>query len=304
MNPLVSVTIISYNQAQYLGDAIESILNQDYPNIELVISDDASTDGSVALIEDYAARYPDKIKAVLSPENKGTGDNRDQSFRACTGKYIALLDSDDLAEPTRISEHVALMEAEADCALCYSNVYIIREGQDHKNELFFSEERIAREGDYKTLLQWDNFIPIAGTMIRRDLLDDDGYHFKFGKTFSEGHLFARVSRQGSIRYIDKVLGGYRRHNSSAMATSSGTRSGVRNRKEKSLKAMYQEFKGDEKLTRYALARLYLDGAINGIKQKDCGKFFAMLPKLIWLLPYTIRAYSDRKKGKYILPGIK
>lgn len=304
MTPLVSVTIISYNQAQYLGEAIESIIKQDYPRIELVIADDASTDDSPEIIADYAARYPDIVKPIYKPENEGKDDNRHTAFLACTGEYIALLDADDVAEPERISKQMALMQEQDDCTLCYGNVYIIREGQAHKEELFFVGERIPREGDFTTLLQYDNFIPIAATMIRASALDDRGYHSAFGRTYSEGHLFARVTRHGTLRYIDEPLAGYRRHEASAMSRAHQSRSKVRRNKENACKAMVKEFTEVRPLAKYALARIYVDSAIIAIKAKDVTKLLSSLWVLFPMLPTAIRAYLDRRKGRYTLPGTR
>lgn len=267
-----------------------------------MVSDDASTDNSIEVLKEYAVQYPDKIKPIYNTQNLGYSGNRERTLKACKGKYIAILDADDLAESTRISEQVSLMEANEKCTLCYANVYVLR--GENKSELFFQGARIPRVGDYKTLLLYDNFIPSTSVMVRASALDTGGYHFKAGFTHSEGHFYARVTRHGQIMYIDKILGSYRQHNASAMTKAKGTKSKVRLDKENALKAMYKEFTNVRVLTRYALARLYVDGFINSIKQKDVIKLFYLMPRLIWLFPESKKAFINRRKGKYTLQAVR
>ena len=93
-NPLVSVLIGNFNYAKYLGDAIDSVLAQDYQNFEICICDDGSTDESVAVIERYASREP-RIKFVVQ-ENAGHGAALNAAWSLASGEVIALLDADDV----------------------------------------------------------------------------------------------------------------------------------------------------------------------------------------------------------------
>lgn len=304
-NPLVSVTIISYNQGHLIAGAIESVLNQDYPHIELVISDDASTDNSVEVIRSYAEKYPDKIKAIYADKNLGFSGNRERSIRACTGEYLQMVDADDSIEPDKTKEMVAFMQAHPECALCYGNVRIVREGE--KDELFFDGERLPREGDASTLLLWDNFIPTAGCFIRMSGVEGGGYHSPFGFTHSEGHFYVRVLRHGTLRYLNKIVGNYRRHNQSAMATSQGIAGRVRKDKERALLSMYKEFRfcpDLKKYVRYALVRLYLDGLVNAVKAKSVKFICYYAFKLLPFLGKVVSVYRDRRKGIYLQKGIR
>ena len=88
-DPLVSITIISYNQAHYLEACLESVLSQTYSNIEVIASDDCSTDGSWELIQRYQVRHPDKIKGFRNETNLGLIGNRDASIRRANGRFVA-----------------------------------------------------------------------------------------------------------------------------------------------------------------------------------------------------------------------
>ncbi len=97
--PLVSVAVITYNQKEFLRECIESILAQDYPNLEIVIADDASSDGTQDMLRDYDVQFPDKFVLKLAGRNQGITANSNEAHFACTGKYIAWMGGDDLMLP-------------------------------------------------------------------------------------------------------------------------------------------------------------------------------------------------------------
>ena len=102
--PLVSVAIITYNQKEYLRECIESILEQDYDNIEIVVSDDCSTDGTQEMLKEYDRKYPNKFVLKLSDKNQGITQNSNLAHFACSGKYIAWMGGDDLMLPEKIKK--------------------------------------------------------------------------------------------------------------------------------------------------------------------------------------------------------
>lgn len=115
-SPMVSVIMPVYNSVEYVGEAIESILNQTLRDFELIIVDDGSTDGSPDILEHYR-RKDDRIH-ILRQENSGISASRNRGIECATGKYIALMDSDDVSLPERLARQVALMESRADVGLC------------------------------------------------------------------------------------------------------------------------------------------------------------------------------------------
>jgi glycosyltransferase involved in cell wall biosynthesis len=95
MTPLVSVIVGNYNYAAYVGEAIESVLAQTHPRVEVIVVDDGSTDGSRAVIE----RYGDRVRALFKP-NAGQGSVYNAGFRMAQGELVLFLDSDDVLLPT------------------------------------------------------------------------------------------------------------------------------------------------------------------------------------------------------------
>ena len=105
-NPLVSIIIPNYNHARYLGDAVHSVLNQDYQNFEIIVVDDGSTDNS----REVARQFGEKIHYIYQ-ENAGLSAARNTGIRVAKGSLIGVLDADDMYEPTFISTLVAVLES-------------------------------------------------------------------------------------------------------------------------------------------------------------------------------------------------
>src|SRR4051812_44955101 len=118
MNPKVSIHMISYNQRQFLPEAIESAVTQNYPNLEVVVADDASTDGSTEILLDYSQKYPGKVIAVLGEKNVGITGNSNRALARCSGELIAIMGSDDVLLPGKISAQVAWFEQDPRRVLC------------------------------------------------------------------------------------------------------------------------------------------------------------------------------------------
>jgi glycosyltransferase involved in cell wall biosynthesis len=105
-SPMVSVHVISYNQEKYVAEAIESAVNQDYPNLEVVVSDDASTDRTVSIIRDLESLHPGKIAALYNKTNVGVTSNSNRALSAFSGDFVAFLGGDDVLLPGKISAQV------------------------------------------------------------------------------------------------------------------------------------------------------------------------------------------------------
>ena len=116
MTNLVSIIVPVYNCKPYLEDCIQSVLAQDYGNLELLLIDDGSTDGSGQICDQYA--YYNKIR-IIHQKNQGVSATRNAGIRLASGDLILFLDSDDTIEPSMVSTMVADIEKEqADCAFC------------------------------------------------------------------------------------------------------------------------------------------------------------------------------------------
>lgn len=164
-NPLVSVIMPVYNAGDYIVPAIESILNQSYANIELIIVNDASTDDSLMIIKSYQKQLPEKISLInLSNNlNKGGDSCANLAIEQAKGKYIAKMDADDIAYPDRIKMQVDYLESHPRTYLVGSQAYVI----DKKGEIIGNKtEPLSYKEIYNSYLTFHPIIhPTA--MYRR-----------------------------------------------------------------------------------------------------------------------------------------
>jgi glycosyltransferase involved in cell wall biosynthesis len=110
MNDLVSILTPTYNTEKFIRSTIESAKNQTYTNWEMILVDDASTDNTVAIIEEFVKK-DSRIKLFKLPENRGNGFARNAALEKATGKYIAYLDADDLWFPEKLEKQIQFLKA-------------------------------------------------------------------------------------------------------------------------------------------------------------------------------------------------
>lgn len=114
--PLVSVAMGTFNGSRWIKRAIESILNQTYQNIELIICDDASTDNTVEIVKEIA-KTDNRVKLVRNDINSGLNISLNKCIEASHGEYIARMDDDDVSEPNRFEKQVSFLESQPEYAL-------------------------------------------------------------------------------------------------------------------------------------------------------------------------------------------
>ena len=125
--PLVSFAIPSYNHEKYIGEMLDSCIAQTYPNIEVIVVDDASTDNSRQVIEGYVQRYPGIVRAEFNATNLGQALTARSAVRLTRGDYIAGIGSDDVSLPHRVAAGMALLLANPDLGAVFSKAEIIDE---------------------------------------------------------------------------------------------------------------------------------------------------------------------------------
>lgn len=157
MFPLVSVVIATYNQAEYLGYTIESVLNQTYPSIELIVVDDGSTDST----PDVAARFSGRI-TYIRQANAERGAARNRGLAEARGEFIAFLDSDDEWYPDKIACDLQRFEQAPTTGLVYSDV----ESIDSTGTTLHRIQRPACEGRVTKQILEANFVSIGAHLAR------------------------------------------------------------------------------------------------------------------------------------------
>ena len=164
----VSVWMITYNHEPYVREALDSVLSQEtsFP-FEIVIGDDASTDGTRRILQEYAAAHPGRIRLLLHERNLGMIANQNAAFAACTGEYIAMLEGDDYwADDSKLERQVAAMRANPECRLSFHPCRETKHGRlmswhGSRPEIIPIRE-VIRGGGY--------FCPTPSLMLRRDVV--------------------------------------------------------------------------------------------------------------------------------------
>lgn len=208
--PLVSVAIITYNQKKYLKECIESILIQDYSNVEIIVADDCSTDGTQEMLKEYEKKYKNKFILKLSEFNQGITKNSNLAHFACNGDYIAWMGGDDLMLPGKIRRQIEYMESNPDCTICYHNLDVF---QSETNEtLYYFNQKIKYEGDVKTVIKYGTFNGACSNIIRANKAPKNGFNETVLIASDWLYWVETLENGGTINYIDEILGRYRRHN--------------------------------------------------------------------------------------------
>jgi len=232
--PLVSVLLPTYNQEDYIGEALESALQQDYENIEIVVGDDYSKDDTWEIVSEYEREYPEKIVSFRNEENLGVTRNCNEVLQRCSGKDIVFLAGDDVFLSGKISQQVDALEAESDRVLCYHDIEefdhksgetirYYNSGDDGHNPVIGDTTKVARE----LVSQGTRFMDCQSVMVRADAIPKKGYDPRLPRV-SDWLLWIDICMQndGVVCYIDDVLTRRRHHGSNVSSNDDRTYVGV------------------------------------------------------------------------------
>lgn len=202
--PLVSIVTPSYNQALYLESAISSVIEQDYPEIEYLIIDGGSTDGSVDLIKKYAS----KLAQWVSESDRGQTDAINKGFTRATGEYFAWLNADDRLYPAAVREAVDFLEAHPEVGMVYGNAeYIDARGR-------IVGRFPAAQTNYAALRRGYVHIPQQASFWRRNLWQQVGPldpAFAFAMDYD---LWVRLAKISKLQYLPRTWAQFRLHEDS------------------------------------------------------------------------------------------
>lgn len=208
--PLVSIAVVTYNQKKYLYECIESILRQDYPNIEIIVADDGSIDGTQGMLQDYKSKYPYKFILKLADKNQGITANSNAAHFSCSGKYIAWIGGDDVMLPNKISKQVQYMEDHPNCTICYHQHEAFDDESGDIKYLSFKKYK-KRQGDVKVAIKYGTFNGALASMVRRDKAPANGFNNLIPVASDWLYWVDSLANGGRIEYIDDILARYRKH---------------------------------------------------------------------------------------------
>ncbi len=204
--PLVSVLMPTYNAGAFLNEAVESILNQTYKNLELIIINDGSIDNT----EDRIKSFKDsRIKYFKNENNLKLIKTLNKGLRLCTGKYIARMDADDIAVPTRIERQVAFMELNQDVVA--AGTYAKFFGSLSKTGIWMYP---LQNDDIKLRLLWGSSIIHPTAIFKNDVVKNNNIQFKEEYLHAEDMKFwIDLSQFGNLANMPETLLNYRIHGS-------------------------------------------------------------------------------------------
>ena len=208
MTPRISVLIPIHNSERFVVEAVESMLAQTVRELEVVLVDDASTDGSRALIAKLAARDP-RIRVLHLSEKRGIAHALNRGMELCAGDWIARMDADDLSLPTRLEKQLAFADQHPDAVLIGTDVTFI----DEHSHVIGRNVRLPTEpAEIDRALMWGMWPIVHPSVIirRATLLALKGYCEEL-RVNSDHELFLRLAETGRLYSIPERLTRYRLH---------------------------------------------------------------------------------------------
>ena len=206
---LLSVCVRTHNQERFISEALDSVLSQKttFP-FEIIISDDASSDGTIAILQEYQHQYPDKIHLLLSETNLGGPANLKRVIEASNAKYVTCLDGDDFyTDEYKLQKQVDFLEAHTEYAACFHNTWYADSDGNLKG--LFNRPDFHAVHDAREFVRERWFVPIHSAVLRREYIEFPDWYDTVMNDDYVVHLF--VAKHGAYYYMPDVMAAYRRH---------------------------------------------------------------------------------------------
>lgn len=198
--PLVSIITPSYNQAAFLEQTFQSVFAQDYPQIEYLVVDGASSDESPKIIQNYS----DRLGWWISEKDSGQADAINKGFRRANGEIIGWLNSDDFYLPGSVSQAVSVLQSNPRLGLVYADAITVDVNGIPINRLSFGDWGLADLMSFKIICQ-------PAVFMRRSVLEKAGYLDQSYHFLLDHHLWLRMARLAPIQHISSLWAAARHH---------------------------------------------------------------------------------------------
>ena len=206
ISPKISVVMSCYNAAAFIAEAMASILRQTFADFELILIDDGSTDKTLNIIRQYALK--DSRIVVIHKKNTGPADSRNAGILVARGEWIAILDSDDIALPTRLEDQISFFKISPDILLLGTGAIELDEhGKAIKTHCYPCQHHAL----CNSLMRSRRFFPHSSVMYRSDVVKRlGGYNTHFYRA-QDMDMFLRLTEEGNIACLNKPLVKIRKH---------------------------------------------------------------------------------------------
>lgn len=291
-NPLVSVIIPCYNYGEFLGEAVDSVLNQTYQNFEIIIIDDGSTDNTKEVVKNFQKK--DKRIGYYYQKNKGPSAARNLGAAKSNGNYICFLDADDIFKKSHLGDSINFLEKNKDLSMVFSNARFFSDAGQNKAVKFrnikFQKKlkkflKSASEKTYKdnVFLKKDSLncfllysvVATCTEVFKKEVFLEAGGFKKLLKRGQDRELDFRIARRFRIGFINKKNAMIRVHNKNKPTIGKDILS------ISALKSVY-DCKGlkssEKKALDKTIANLYFDLGYKYFKSCNYKKAFAFYKK--------------------------
>lgn len=198
-SPLVSVVTPCFNSAEFIRDALDSILAQDYPRLELIVMDGGSADATLDILRTYG----DRIQ-WHSEKDDGQSDALNKGFALAKGDLLTWLNADDLLYPGSIQHSVGLFEAHPGAGLVYGRLDLL-----YRDGTRWRGDRNVREGTFEELLHQENFVSQPGTLFSRQAWESCGPLSVVDHYAMDWDLWIKIAARFPIIHTPRTLAGLR-----------------------------------------------------------------------------------------------
>lgn len=247
-SPVISIIMACYNSEQWIKETIRCVQAQTFPDWELLITDDCSSDNSVALIKEEQ-KTDSRIKLYTSAKNRGAGKSRNNSLSHARGRYIAYLDSDDLWVPSKLELQLKFMESK-DIVMCYTDYDLVNEKGEYRKTVHVPP-KVTYDGYLKRPITCTHSIMFDTERIDKRLLEMPDI-----RRGQDGATWLQVLKTGITGYaLNESLAKYRRHEGS-----------LSNNKFKAIKRIWYLYREVEHLPFFYSCLCFVSYAINAVKK--------------------------------------
>lgn len=273
-NPLVSVIIPNYNHARFLSDAIRSVLEQGYRNVETIVVDDGSTDDSRAV----AGQFGDRIRYIYQ-ENAGLSAARNTGIRAARGSLIGVLDADDMYEPIFLDTLVNALNSNPNADGAYCGYQFVDEGNNLLSQI---ENRTVSSDELHSALLDGNFFVPESVFLRRYVYDDVGSFDETLRACEDWDVWLRVTKRFQIIHVPEIL---TRHRVLAGSMSTDPLRMLTARLAVLKKHVGDEpLTGDSTVTHRAYGRAYLGSCVEYLQYGDVDRAYECFQRMANICP--------------------
>lgn len=201
--PVVSVVIPAHNAEPFIGAAVDSVLGQTFRDLELIVVDDGSTDGTAARLQAYA----DARLSCVRQDNQGVSRARNRGMAESRGRFVAFLDADDVWQPAKLDRQLQALDRRQQCRACYTTAVLT----DARLQPFGEQRTVEGSVTLRNLLIYGNLVPAGASSVlcTRGALDEAGAFDASLSLCADWDLWLRMAERTCFACVDEPLVLYR-----------------------------------------------------------------------------------------------